>query len=117
MHLSQSLQAGDEQAALSVWRALMALPERRGVEIARQVIDAHSAQQAVLERVLARYAQIPGLSDAERYELFLYAIQWRQDALADTLLKGIGASDECLPARETSAMPCRHRGLGASGFR
>ncbi|MBP7981764.1 MAG: hypothetical protein KAY90_02095 [Arenimonas sp.] len=92
MHLSQSLQAGDEQAALSVWQALMALPEQRGVEIARQVIDAHSAQQAVLERVLARYAQIPGLSDAERYELFLYAIQWRQDALADALLQGVGAA-------------------------
>ncbi len=72
----------------------MALPEQRGVEIARQVIDTHSPQhQAVLERVLARYAQSPGLSDDVRYELFLYAIQWRQDALADTLQKGIGKAN------------------------
>jgi len=93
MHLSQSLQAGDERAALSAWRALMALPEQHGVEIARQVIDAHSAQQAVLERVLARYAQTPGLSDGERFELFQYAVQWRQDALADALLKALGTAN------------------------
>jgi tetratricopeptide (TPR) repeat protein len=94
MRLSQSLQAGEEQAALSAWRALMALPDQRGVEIARQVIDVQSAQhQAVLDRVLARYAQSPGLSDEERYELFLYAIQWRQDELADALLKAIGTAN------------------------
>ena len=94
IRFSQSLQAGDEQAALNAWRALMALPEQRGVEIARQVIDTHSTQhQAVLERVLARYAHIPGLTDDVRYELFLYAIQWQQGTLADTLQKDIGKAN------------------------
>lgn len=88
MRLAEGLRTGNEQLSLRAWRALMAQP--RGVELARQVVEANSPQyQQALNRTLGLYALASDLSDGERYELFLYAVQWRQDGLADLLLQGI----------------------------
>ncbi len=83
-----ALRANDESAALPAWQALMALPNADGVDVSREVIDQHSAQfQAVLARTLQNYAQLPSLSNAELYELYLYAVQWQKSALSEQLLK------------------------------
>lgn len=91
MRFAEGLRAGDEQASLRAWRALMAQPG--GVDVARDVVESHSPyHRPALERTLGLYSLASDLSESERYELFLYAVQWRQDAMADRLLQGIGTS-------------------------
>jgi tetratricopeptide (TPR) repeat protein len=91
MRFAEGLRAGDGQASLRAWRALMAQP--RGVDLARDVVESHSPlYRPELERTLALYTLASDLSEGERYELFLYAVQWRQDALADRLLQDIGTT-------------------------
>ena len=91
MRFAEGLRVVDDQASLRAWRALMAQP--RGVDVAREVVESHSPQyRPELERTLALYALASDLSGSERYELFLYAVQWRQDALADRLLQDIGTT-------------------------
>jgi Tfp pilus assembly protein PilF len=83
-----AIRANDESAALPVWQALLTLSKEEGVELSREIIDKHSAQfQAVLDRTLQNYAQLPSLTNAELYELYLYAIQWKNTALSEHLLK------------------------------
>ena len=88
LRFMQGIRANNESIALPAWQALMALPKSEGAALAREIIDKHSAQfQAVLERTTQNYAQLPKLTNAELYELYLYAIQWQKPALAEQLSK------------------------------
>lgn len=89
LRLAEALRTDNDQAAWRAWRDLLAQPQ--GIESGRGVIESYSRRyRPALERTLGLYAEFPALSDAERFELFLYAIQWQQDAVADQLLSGIG---------------------------
>ena len=93
LRFMQGIRANNESIALPAWQALMALPKSEGAALAREIIDKHSAQfQAVLERALQNYAQLPKLTNAELYELYLYANQWQKPELAEQLSKRLPAS-------------------------
>ena len=93
LRFMQGIRANNESIALPAWQALMALPKSEGAALAREIIDKHSAQfQAVLERALQNYAQLPKLTNAELYELYLYANRWQKPELAEQLSKRLPAS-------------------------
>jgi thioredoxin-like negative regulator of GroEL len=93
LRFMQGIRANNESMALSAWQALIALPKAEGVELSREIIDKHSVHfQAVLERTLQNYAQLPKLTNAELYELYLYAFQWQKLALAEQLSTRLPAS-------------------------